>query len=294
MKLLLYTPTYENGLRAECRESVLGQQTGHVWEWVLDSEDPFPAPDHRNVLVKYQRGRRMALDGGFDALVTVEHDMVLPPDALEKLASTTQAGVVYAPYVLRHGAAALNTWQYIGPQNLGMPLGLYPHELQRYREAGVGRICGCGWGCTLIWRNVLERVAFHDGGGTNPPGDIQFAMDCLRAGVVAFGRFDAPCGHFDDDGRLLMPYADAPPMARVEALEAVNVFIAGNSTRLVPGMRYTVTQREAWDLVRAGYVRVRQTEPETATAPPVVEEAALAAPERAVAAGQRRRNRKAA
>jgi len=292
MKLLLYTPTFGAGPRAECRTSVEAQATTHTWEWVLDTGDPFPAPDHRNVLAKYKRARQMALDGGYDALVTVEHDMVLPPDALEKLASTAQAGVVYAPYVLRHGALVLNTWQYIGTQGLGMPLGLYPHELNRYREAGVGRICGCGWGCTLIWRSVLERVPFHDGAGSNPPGDIQFAMDCLRAGVVAMGRFDAPCGHFDEEGRLLMPYDDSPPMLRIEALEVANVFIDGRSVQLYPGMRYSVTQAEAWNIVRAGLAVVRQTEPETETAPPKIERAVLEAPEQAVAPPQRRRGRK--
>ena len=54
MKLLLYTPTFGAGPRAECRTSVEAQATTHTWEWVLDTGDPFPAPDHRNVLAKYK------------------------------------------------------------------------------------------------------------------------------------------------------------------------------------------------------------------------------------------------
>lgn len=286
MRLLVYTPTFGDGLRPECRASVEAQVTSHEWEWVVDGDDPFPAPDHRNVLAKYQRARRRVLEGDYDALVTVEHDMVLPPNALELLAGTTEAGVVYAPYVLRHGSFTLNTWQYAGVNNLGMPLTLYPQELAEYRKRGVGRICGCGWGCTLIWRWVLHNVPFHDGNGTNPPGDIQFAVDCLHAGVVSYGRFDAPCGHFDDEGRLLMPYDDTPIMARVEALQDVTVLVGGQPLVMRKGFRYSCTRIEAYELSRAGYVFVRLTEPETA---PEIERAVIEAPEQATLPVQRKR-----
>ena len=40
--------------------------------------------------------------GGFDALLLVENDMILPPDALLKMAAV-DADVVYGLYVNRHG-----------------------------------------------------------------------------------------------------------------------------------------------------------------------------------------------
>jgi hypothetical protein len=265
MRLLVYTPTCGEGLRPECRAAVEGQQTGHAWTWVIDADDPFPAPDHRNVLAKYRRARTMALDGGYDALVTVEHDNVPPVDALELLAGTVEhdgqpVGVVYAPYVLRR-SCALSAWQYVGNHALGMPLTLYPEELGRYRQAGVGRVSGCGWGCTLIRRSVLERVPLHDGNGTNAPGDIVFATDCVRAGVVAVGRFDCPVGHHDGE-RVLMPERDAPILLRVEALVDVTVTVEGARLQLRKGMRYSVSRRSAARLAQAGYVWVRRTEPE--------------------------------
>jgi hypothetical protein len=217
--------------------------------------------------------------------------MVLPPDALQKLADTTGCEAVYAPYVLRHGSYVLNTWQYCGPNNLGMSLTLYPAELARYRKAGVGRICGCGWGCTLIHRSLLARIPFHSGNGNNPPGDLQFAMDCLRAGVVALGRFDIPCGHYDEEGRLLMPYQDTPPQARVEALQDVTVRIGDHSVQMTAGMRYSCTRIEAYDLQRAGYVRVVPVEAESADAEPEIERAVIDPPEQAVAPAQRRKRK---
>lgn len=271
MRLLLYTPTYAGGLLAECRESVLGQRYEGEWEWVVDSDDPFPPPDHRNVLAKYRRAKAKTLEGGYDALVTVEQDMILPPDALAKLAGTA-AGVVFGVYVLRHGSNVLNAWQYKGDRNLGMSLSLYPNELRILRRAGVGRVSGVGWGCTLIRRDVLERAPLSDGGGECPAGDIPFALWCLRNGVVMMARFDVECGHVEE-GRVLMP-TEAVNMTKVEALQRVTVAAGGVSVALEPGKRYVLPDHDAFELERAGYVRrivieraVAEPEAETAVAP---------------------------
>ena len=253
MRLLVYTPTYAGGLLGECRGSVLPQQFIGEWEWVIDEDDPFPAPDHRNVLAKYRRAKGLALSGGYDALVTVEHDMVLPVDALAKLASTEAAGVVFGVYVLRHGSNVLNAWQYKGDRNLGMSLSLFPNELRILRRAGVGRVSGVGWGCTLIRREVLERAPFDDGGGDCPAGDIPFALWCLRNKITMMARFDVECGHIEE-GRVLMP-TEAINMTKVEALQRVNVLAGGVSVALEPGQRYVLPDGDALELERAGYVR---------------------------------------
>ena len=286
MRILVYTPSYAGGMRPESAASLQAQQTEHDWEWIVDESDPFPTPDHRNVLAKYKRARKIVLDQGYDALLTFEHDMLLPPDAIQKMALPMDAGAVYAPYVLRHGSHVLNTWQRQGTNNLGMSLTLYPQELKRYIKAGYGPVCGCGWGFTLIYRDTLERIPFHDGNGANPPGDIQFAIDCLRGGVMAMGRFDVPCGHYNELGRLLMPYDDAPPQARVLALFTMNVQIGNDSVRILEGIRYTMTRDQAYELERAGYVRVLPVEPDQAP-----EHAIIEPPEQAVAPAQRKRRK---
>lgn len=252
MRLLVYTPTTEDGPAAACVESVKGQRFNGDWEWVCDDADPFPVPDHRNVLAKYRRAREMACRDGFDALVTVEHDMVLPSDALQKLADTV-APVVFGVYVLRHGSNVLNAWQYKGDRNLGMSLSLFPNELRILRRAGVGRVSGVGWGCTLIRRDVLERAPLTDGGGDCPAGDIPFALWCLRNKVEMLARFDVECGHIEE-GRVLMPN-EAINMTKVEALQRVNVLVGGASVALEPGGRYVLPDADAAELERAGYVR---------------------------------------
>lgn len=254
-RLLVYTPTYAGGMHAQCEATVLAQETAPdlAWDWVRDENDPYPYPDHRNVLAKYQRARQQALDGGYDALLTVEHDMGLPLDAFQKLWDT-QAGVVFGIYLLRHGSNVLNAWQYIGKRNLGSSLSLYKEELMLARRRGVHRVCGCGWGCTLIRREVLERIPFHDQEGYNSAGDLAFATDCVQQDVLMLARFDVPCLHYED-GRALHPYVDGVDMTDCEALVSQRVLIGGHVWQLRPGGKYQFPAGAVREWSRAGYVR---------------------------------------
>ena len=281
MRLLVYTPAYAGGPLAECRGSVLGQRYDDRWEWVVDDDDPFPTPDHRNVLAKYQRARAKALAEGFDALVTVEHDMVLPVDALEKL-SETAAPVVFGTYTLRHGSHVLNTWRYENRRNFGMSLSLYPHELRILRRAGVGRVSGVGWGCTLIRRDVLERAPFVDDGQCMA-GDLPFASWCLAEDVLMLARFDVECGHVED-GKILMPY-ETTDLVKVEPLQRVRVLVDGATVTLEVGEALELPAFMVADLERAGYVRRVAVEVERA-----VDD--MAGVERAVSAVQKRKRSK--
>ena len=265
-RLLVYTPTYGDAMAPACRASILAQDYGGYWIWVTDDVDPYPPPNHRNVLAKYRRARAMALEDGYDALVTVEHDMVLPVDALTRLAATTDADVVYATYVLRHGSNVLNLFQRTGGRNIGQSLSLHQADLAAMRRAGQGRVSGVGWGCTLIWRRVLEQIEFGDDGGENPAGDLAFAAACHRAGMVAVGRLDVPCWHIDN-GTWLYPWRDG--MANeVECLaqQTVTVLVGASSMKLERGQWYNLPAATATELQRAGYVKVFETQTmETAT-----------------------------
>jgi hypothetical protein len=249
--LLVYTPTFGDGLLGECRESVLTQQYGD-WKWIIDDDDPFPAPDYRNVLAKYRRARALTLSGDYDALVTVEHDMVLPVDALARLAAT-DAPVVFGVYALRHGAFVLNACRYENDRNVGMSLSFYASELRMLRRAGVGRVSGVGWGCTLVRREVLEQTPLDDGGGQCAAGDLPFAQWCLANHVVMLARFDVACGHATG-GSVLMPN-EATETVTVTALQSLNVLAGGVSLAIVAGEQYALPIGDALELQRAGYVR---------------------------------------
>lgn len=205
MRLLVYTPTYNGGPVAECRASVLAQDYSGEWEWIIDTDDPFPTPDHRNVLAKFRRARQMALDGGHDALVTVEHDMIVPHDALTQFVKANEQ-VAYGVYKLRHGLRILNAWR--ANANTGKPMHPPPQFQRLIDDASeiMWPMSGCGWGCTFIRRDVLERITFTDS-GENEAGDLAFSFDCLRNKVRAFAHFGVICGHIDlDNGVTLWPF----------------------------------------------------------------------------------------
>lgn len=258
MKVLIFTPTYtdpETGKAAmhpACEASVIMQLrtfTGEA-DWRIGRENPHPVGDYRNVLHQYQVAREMFLAGDWDALLTVEHDNELPTDALQRMYAT-EADVVYAPYVLRHGMRQLSTWQYINDRNLGMSLSLYPFELARFKAAGVGRVSGVGHGCTLFRRHTLEALPFRADGENYCP-DIGFAEDALRAGFVSMGRFDVPVAHWENGVRL-EPYKEGG-LVLYTATETCNALADGKVLHLEAGQTYELSPIAAADLIRAGYL----------------------------------------
>jgi hypothetical protein len=252
MTLLVYTPTIGDGPHSETMRSV-GEQTYTDYVHEVSYHNPY-TEKNRNVVAQYQRAFEMARAGGYEALVTVEHDMVLPPDAFEKLMAT-DAPVVYGVYLLRHGTKTLSAWQYINKTNIGMSLSLYPNELKTAWAQGWLEVSGVGWGCTLIRRNVFETLSVR--GDVSDAGDIAFSTDCLRAGHKMIARFDVPCLHIEPSGNVLDPRDCGGMVIRVLALQT---FVAGvgdgQSMPMKKDRYYTVSPTVGYDLQRAGYVKI--------------------------------------
>jgi hypothetical protein len=278
MTILVFTPTIDDQLRPETGASIAAQKTDMPFVWEVSDHNPYPGEKAMNVVAQYQRGREMALAGGFDAMLTVEHDMVIPPDAIEKLYGT-DAPVVYGVYTLRHGMKVLNTWQYQGDKNLGMSLSLYPAELRAYRKQGWGQVSGVGWGCTLIRREVLERLPVRRGDGD--AGDLAFATDCLHLGIRMIARFDVPCDHIEPDGNILRPYEHGGTVSRVLALQDVVAPSGNGSLPMKKGRYYSLPDHIADELRRGGYVKITNGE-DTQEEPGEVEQPDITAREMAV------------
>ena len=73
--------------------------------------------------------------------------------------------VAYGVYMLRHGSLVLNAWEYAGPNALGESYSLQTRRYPRIVPEGIVRVSGIGFGCTLIRREVMERLQIHGGGG---------------------------------------------------------------------------------------------------------------------------------
>lgn len=304
-KVMIFTPTWEKAdgelaMWPDTRESVEAQRFDGEIEWVVSTHNPFPGETHRNVLAQYVRGRALFLESDCDAFLTVEHDMVLPVDAVQKLvaakdpATGRRADVAYGIYLLRHGSLVLNAWEYVGNRNLGESLTLMPAKLAAARKQGTVRVCGCGFGCTLIWRDVMERLEMHGGGEgdlTQICPDIPFAVDCLQAGLVAVARFDVVCDHLEGHRRLRPFHEPGSDMVKVRALQDVIVMTGHGGLAMKPGELYEVQHQVANDLMRAGYVEIVPV-PKLLPEDDVTEAAAFdGAPERAVLRTVRRKGR---
>ena len=195
--VLVYCPTYPTdpkvkpqtkkcleALEWDCRFDVVYGESDHDQYLVKD--------DHRQELaMKYNQAREMALAGKYDALLTVEADMIIPPDTLNKL-SRVDADVVYGLYVSRYN---LQWFLYLEGPTKGKQIS----RDKRIRRQVWGKIlesCGIGNGCTLIHRNVLEKIRFE-----TTPGVAQdwiFAHTCQEHGFRQAHDCSVVCGHINE------------------------------------------------------------------------------------------------
>lgn len=254
-RVLVFTPTYENLLQRETVESIKALQFAGEWDWVLSDENPYPGRDMRNCTHQFEKGRRLALDGGYDAMLTVEHDMIVPPHALQRMWETP-APVVYGAYLLRHGKPTINLWEYIGPKALGQSLSLNRRKYQAAKRRGWVRVSAAGFGCLLIRAPILKKIPFRT---TEHAPDLPFARDCIAQGVHCIGRFDVECGHIDPINlRTLWPSGRTTmnDLESVVALQTFNGLVSGQVLRMVRGQTYNLPAGEAAELRRGGYVQV--------------------------------------
>lgn len=204
MKVLAVTPTYGDQMRPEMRASMEALDLeGIDLTWMVIDEQPWPAPDHRNVLHMYRKARTRALKGNYDVMWTVEHDMVLPPDAAQHL-NATPGDVVYGVYIIRFGTQVLSAFRYVDNQNMGDSFSLDREGLEEALKHTVVRCSGTGWGCTWIRRDALKAIQFPESYPDNPPFDIAFSHLLLRQGLVMYANFRVLCGHIKD-GVTLWP-----------------------------------------------------------------------------------------
>jgi hypothetical protein len=255
MSVLIATATWGNVMRPETRKSIKATRFADKWQWYLSKHNPFPAPDRRNYLAQYEHIREKALAEGWDALLLVEHDMEIPPDALQKLWDTGSQ-VAYGVYLLRHGANVVNAYEYIGAKNIGESLSMWPKRLATARKEEVARVSGVGFGCTLIRRETLERIPFRSNDKGTAAPDVPFAQDVLAAGIESVAHFGVLCGHWQT-WRMLEPFKDErEPTQLVRANQSVNIMVSGQSFPLVKGQEYHLAEEKAADLARLAYVTI--------------------------------------
>jgi hypothetical protein len=169
-----------------------------------------------NILEKYQRAKKMALAGGYDALFTVEADMILPSDTLLRLAQV-DADVAYGLYASRH-----RRHQWLAATQMSEGRGVWLSDDVQTAQAAWGKVIetqGVGMGCTLIRRHVLETVPFRRAKGSFA-NDWYFSLDLKAKGFVQKHDLGVICGHIAKwpSQRIIWPSPKAPGMYREQSI----------------------------------------------------------------------------
>lgn len=274
MKILLYCPTYtlpngELAMRKQTHDSInaLMIPDGVTLDIAIDTYNPLPVDTdrknrHENTLIKYRMARQRVLSEGYDALWTVEHDMIVPEDALVKMLDT-DADVVYGLYMFRHLTPMMNALRATSGRYSDMSVSKFPELLAKGKRQGWLEVSGAGNGCTLIYRRVLEKIDFRRAYGGVPIPDLPFATDCIQNGFKQVARFDVPCGHIKPDGTILHPFMEGGDSVSIKiyVYRSFNANIAGRSQHFEEGAETEIPEEYAEDYVRAGFIEILKPKP---------------------------------
>ncbi len=178
---------------------------------VLDEREQIAL--NRNIL------RERVLNGGYDAFLSLEQDVIPPPNVVERLLSHNKPCVSGLYYGLRQDGAVVrktamawinlehailqkvrqNPQKYPSQYAAMEKHGFDPGELQRgitpEEVRGVTRLIplkAAGLGCMLIRREILEMFAFRV---MNSYDDMAFCTDLRKNGIPLFLDPTVLCRH---------------------------------------------------------------------------------------------------
>lgn len=186
MKILIVTLTNPNAPHVwkQTAQSVFAAQmayTGGACDWFVRAHDNTHPEPYVNITHNYNVARQAALDGGYDAMLSIECDMIVPPDTIQRLIDC-ESDIAYGLYVFRHGFYRWSAYTELGLFG-GWSISRNPAEA----KAAWGKVidvAGVGLGCTLIRRHVLEQVPFRLYDGNDDDWIIsEYAEQAARVGL---------------------------------------------------------------------------------------------------------------
>lgn len=228
-KLLIVCPIADKVLLPTMRAIIELDPSGYERaDTVFLRAAPVEGQDPRDAIAaQYNEARRLTIEGGYDALLTVECDMLPPPNAIRRLRNCN-ADVAYGLYTLRRPPWEWNAYSVIEGM-AAWPLSRV-EERARQEWGEVVDVDGIGFGCTLIQRRVLEALHFRADGLLHADGgrsycDWYFGQDVSMTGFSQRCDTAVVCGHIhpqDEHGAprpsILWPIGE-PPFYRFEEFD---------------------------------------------------------------------------
>jgi hypothetical protein len=202
--VLVFTPVLR--LEPETVRSIFALEWAGALSFLLQRDNPTGNP-YRDHLHQYQRGREAFLASSYDSLLIVESDVILPKDALQRLAAL-ECDLAYGCYLYRDGQVVNVLERYKDwpepVRNPGESLSIR-HLWHAAQQKGVIDCSGGGLGCILISRSVIEQMPFDDKYTFGGKQFFDFPWTCAvyDAGYRMIADCDVQCGHIDRDGTEL-------------------------------------------------------------------------------------------
>ena len=224
MKILVFTPMHPNTpkLFGRTNQSIFRLDYEPIEMLFSKGDNPHesgvPLNDGRlNILHNYNKARDYVLKGDWEAMLTVEYDMVVPSNAVHRLLDC-DADIAYGLYVFR----ARTRWSaYL---ELGAGHGKSISEDEELAKEMWGKqmeVAGVGMGCTLIKRNVLEAMQFR--GFQGAACDWYLAQDAQENGFKQVCDLGLVCGHIsmNPSPRVIWPDPEMPGLYRNDFIDGI-------------------------------------------------------------------------
>lgn len=209
MKTLLFTPLHPlYGVLPETLASITAVVQSspdvHVMLWGSQRQYNNPnldenANNNQDIRDKYNIGRAVALSQGFEAMLTIEADMIVPPDTLARLIAL-DADIALGVYCWRWRPSRWSVYTELNQWG-GKSVTFDPAFAVRSWGEPINAV-GTGLGCTLIKRRVLEALPFRlfDSDPRHlgiVASDWALSCDAQQAGYRQRADLGLVCGHVD-------------------------------------------------------------------------------------------------
>jgi GT2 family glycosyltransferase len=157
----------------------------------LDAHRTSRGNNSREAIARAQNlARKIAIDEGYDYILSLESDIMVPPNIVQLL--------------LSHSLEVTSALYFIGDpkEKMRVPCLTLPdykkefgffgtrlltiEEFDDYLHKGLKRVQAAGMGCCLISHRVFKRIPFMYEIGLRGHSDIYFFNDCFRLGIPVF------------------------------------------------------------------------------------------------------------
>ena len=203
MKILISVPTFEN-IYPDTFKSIYDLDvSGHDTDFRFVRG--YDCATARNRIAK------LAIDGGYDYVLMVDNDVVLPKDALQNLLEDAKEVCLgyYAHrdtdniYRGRTCVCKLLTPEGVRSKNYPLDSEYTAAELKMLKEKGEYkiRIHGGGMGCALIKTDVFKKIKYpwsywmNYKDGKMLSEDLYFCENCRKASIQIYTDTRVNCGH---------------------------------------------------------------------------------------------------